>query len=188
MCPKVSTTPTDTSCGSARKEEDVDFDSHPTSWCFRAWLVRNFAQDCSASPFFWESWVSFGAQGGLQKPVVREKEPTQRFPWAVPVGFSATGISARDSHVDQKEKTLFKFYLQYTSHVDCKEEALLDSRFSLCSGFASVNLCVCLCLSDCGDVSDCVCSVWCVACAWRVPRGVCVTCAVCGCVHGVSSV
>ena len=42
-CPNVSTPSTDISCGSARKEDLVDLDSHPTSWCFYVRLVRNTA-------------------------------------------------------------------------------------------------------------------------------------------------
>ena len=73
-CPKVSAT--ENSCGSARKQGLVDRASQSTSWFF---LRKAGARLPMGSQCLFLSWrTAFGAQGGIQEPVVQEKEPTLR--------------------------------------------------------------------------------------------------------------
>ena len=136
-----------------------------------------------SAPFLGE--LSFGAQGGLQKPVVREKGPTLRF-WDQFGCFSRL-IFQFANPVNRKR--IFSFTVQISRGLHGK--SLLDSRF-----FIVLCVCLSLCLSLCLVLSCPVlscsvlfCSVlfsfvlFCSVCGvWRARCTRCGVCGVCLCV------
>ena len=161
----MSTTSTETSCGSARKED-------PTSWCFYAGLFAPLPPGSPCRSFSCTA-AFLDARANSRSPL-SGKQGRPGDSGGSSRNFPATHVSPRNKNANltwTKQRTPCLILIFSTDLIQIAGKRLFDSRLSSCSVYVGPTVCFCLCVR----LWECLIGAW---RAWRAWRAWCAVCVV----------